>query len=584
MNPLDEVYEIARHYVHDYAPEVGEECANQILGLIRARNLAQLCSLRERFPEALQSRVVYKHLMQLEAFFKKNSVFSDETICRSAAQKGFILNEKRCRIVNRRLDYYYAKRDRLDPDLDFKIRRMEEYVARVLGPISPFMEEIPRLVRFTSGASATAARKHSQPYRKVRKNPKVGSRCAKYASALSEYFGYGPTNNRITEWNRVEFVPKNWKTQRTIACEPMGNIPFQLAFDTYAKRRLRKVGIDLRNQSFNQELARLGSLDGSLATVDLEAASDTVAFNTVAWLFPQEWFKFLQDVRSPLWKGEDGTYHTYAKFSSMGNGSTFTIETLVFAAASYACGSRRFKVYGDDIVIEAELAEPLLRLLNFFGFRVNKDKSFSQGPFRESCGTNWYEGVDITPFYLRENPTRKTGLCHMVNGLASIALPGGRLWKYSLSIVKARGLRLVPFNADSTSGVWIDVGSAYSLKLITTRGYLTPCKKGALVGYKSDKPHRPRGDGIPKYKAYVAKTSVRCVADSRTLFLWHLQSMTGRGRVHREVHVNESIVTSGTPAYQRDLKYVSKRIRWLPPSEAVPDHLYWWSDEILREI
>jgi hypothetical protein len=99
-------------------------------------------------------------------------------------------------------------------------------------------------------------------------------------------------------------VPKNWKTFRTIACEPDGALPFQLAFDTFAKRRLRARGINLSDQSRNQLLAKEGSINGSLATIDLSSASDTVAFNTVALLFPTEWFDVLNAFRSTHWRSK----------------------------------------------------------------------------------------------------------------------------------------------------------------------------------------------------------------------------------------------------------------------------------------
>lgn len=34
------------------------------------------------------------------------------------------------------------------------------------------------------------------------------------------------------------------------------------------------------------------------------------------------------------------------------------------------------------------------------GFEVNRDKTFLFGPFRESCGTDWYQGVDVRPIVL----------------------------------------------------------------------------------------------------------------------------------------------------------------------------------------
>jgi hypothetical protein len=320
-------------------------------------------------------------------------------------------------------------------------------------------------------------------------------------------------------------------------------------------------------------------LENSLATVDLEAASDTVSFNTVTWLFPMEWYTFLNDVRSPQFKTSDGEIRNYAKFSSMGNGATFSVETLIFAAAAFAVGSKRFSVYGDDIIIESELYEPLFKLLRFFGFHINQEKTFTDGPFRESCGANWLNGVDITPFYLRDVPNRKCELSHMVNGLASIGLPEGRLWKRAKDIILSWNLRSVPFNGVSTSGVWIDVTTAYRKKLFRTRSH------------------------IQSYRVYLDKTATLRKTCSRTLFLWHLEVFRYRTEslsrrpgwqehffrgshsktwLQRRINSDlRGIATSRVPAYSR--KYVSKWVGWFPPAMAAPVHIYMWTEYVLRD-
>lgn len=578
-------YAVTQRYIQDYQAKLGADNFKILSGWVRSRSLSHLASCTSLLPNALSSRETMRTLMQVEAFFKKNSAFSTPE-CQTAAKLSFERGERICRITNRRLDYYFDKRDRLDPDLAKQWSCMERWISTVLGPYRTFLDDMPRLVRVTAGATSTSSRRLSQPYTKISKRPVCTPGAVPYLAALSEFFGYGRIGAKTRQWNRVETVPKNWKTDRTIACEPAGNIPLQLAFDTYAKRRLRtsRFRIDLSDQSRNQQMAHEASTTGSHATIDLSMASDTLAYNAVAALLPEDWFQYLASVRSPF--GRMGNkYVKYAKFSSMGNGATFALETLVFAAACVAVGAKDFSVYGDDIVIETELYPPLLRLLRFFGFVVNQDKSHFIGPFRESCGVNAYEGKDITPFYIRDISRLKAAWCHNVNGLASVALPGGRLESYLADLVHELELPLVPFNEDSMSGVFIDVHSAYS--------------EGLLYSHKPGKGRTPTYQAVG-YRGYKAKVGRRKVCDSRSLFLWHLDAFK-RKDGSRDVwdsyswrkeqithapspskrlpHIRESIERSWVPTSSH--KYVRKWVYWIPPVVGTPSNLYGWTDLLL---
>lgn len=576
MNPIDVTFDLSRHYVRDVADVLGTEISNKILGWIRQRNLPKLTSCCEGLGLTVVSPDLLRVLMQIEAFFKKNVHFSVAEQCEEAARLSFYKAEMLCRITNRRLDHYYIHRDRLDPDVEKWMTKAEMFIDRVLGSFEPFLDELPKLVRFTSGATLSRPRSKSLPFHKVSKKPECTPRAYPYLQSLSYFFGYGKLRGKPVLQNRVEVVRKNWKTDRTIACEPEGNIPLQLAFDTFAKRRLRmKTQIDLADQSRNQSEAKRGSIDGQVATVDLSMASDTISYNVVAWLFPTAWFNYLDDVRSPVASGKFGTF-PYAKFSSMGNGSTFAIETLIFASACHAVGSQTYQVYGDDITIETEKVEDLKRFMRFLGFVVNPDKSFAAGPFRESCGGNYLNGIDVTPFYLRDVGKRKAILCHNVNGLMSVSKPGGYLWDYLRLMVESEKLPLVPFNDDSLSGVWIDVPTSWTKRVIR-RG------PNWRWRYKAYKPH------VPQFLNF----------DLRNLFLWYLDryrigpfqgrripgqcptlSFNANGKVKDlgDVH----LIRSTYPAFSH--KYRRKWVHWVPPVAVAPVHLHWWTEFVIRNI
>jgi len=216
-------------------------------------------------------------------------------------------------------------------------------------------------------------------------------------------------------------VPKNADIDRCACKEPDINMFLQKGVGKHIRRRLLRHGQNLNDQSINRNLARLGSLDGSLATIDLSSASDTINSVVVEALLPTEWFEYLNDIRSPSVVVEGETIRT-AMFSSMGNGFTFELESLLFwslmKSVSYFRGNRGVvSVYGDDIIVPSGDYETYLWVLAQFGFIPNAKKSFGTGLFRESCGGHYFAGEDVTPFYLRKPPLLLTDLIRVCNQL-----------------------------------------------------------------------------------------------------------------------------------------------------------------------
>jgi len=167
--------------------------------------------------------------------------------------------------------------------------------------------------------------------------------------------------------------------------------------------RLKRIGIDLAEQDHNRERAKIGSVTGEWATIDLSSASDSIATEFVRELLPPEWFELLNSTRSLnyLVNGNKTRFH---KFCSMGNGFCFPLETLLFSAICHAAGAgepgKDFLVYGDDIIVRTEHVEKLLHLLSYCGFTPNSKKTFYNGSFRESCGADWFAGEDVRPYTL----------------------------------------------------------------------------------------------------------------------------------------------------------------------------------------
>lgn len=227
--------------------------------------------------------------------------------------------------------------------------------------------------------------------------------------------------------NRFATVPKTWKTDRAIAIEPAINVFYQLGLGSALRRSLkRNTGWDLDTaQEIHRRLARESSLSGEFATLDLSSASDTVCRNLVKLLLPPDWFVELDALRSPS-THVDGHWVLLEKFSSMGNGYTFELETLIFACLASTwlelngrpgvLGSDVY-VFGDDIIVPTEYAASLIPVLSYFGFTVNSQKTFVSGPFRESCGGDYWSGYDVRPWFRKESLEATIELIPSLNGL-----------------------------------------------------------------------------------------------------------------------------------------------------------------------
>lgn len=228
----------------------------------------------------------------------------------------------------------------------------------------------------------------------------------------------------VVEGNRLSCVPKNIDISRTICTEPTLNMWYQLGLGNIIRERLRSFfGIDLKYVAdVNRHMARLGSLnsDGrsSFSTIDLESASDSISLTLVDSLFPQWFSDILKYLRSPVSRLPDGSALTLNMVSTMGNGYTFPLQTLLFSAVVSAVYAQmgipqkrvnskepNWSVFGDDIIVRSDAFDRVVHVLGLFGFRVNAEKSFNKGPFRESCGCDFFKGHMVRGVYLKHLST-----------------------------------------------------------------------------------------------------------------------------------------------------------------------------------
>jgi hypothetical protein len=231
---------------------------------------------------------------------------------------------------------------------------------------------------------------------------------------------------------KVVSVPKTMKTSRIICVEPTAMQYAQQLTALRLIRSVQRVGLykhlNFYDQRPNQEAARVGSVLGNLATIDLSEASDrvTVKLTSIVFRHSPLLLRHLYGCRSTRAMMPDGSLIRLRKYASMGSALTFPVEAICFLMVCIAaiCDERKVfnrrgipkslrafdecrkdvLVFGDDIIVPTDCIERVAEYLEAFGLKVNSKKTFSKGGFRESCGHDYFRGVYVTPTYLRQDP------------------------------------------------------------------------------------------------------------------------------------------------------------------------------------
>lgn len=246
---------------------------------------------------------------------------------------------------------------------------------------------------------------------------------------------------RVVESSNYSFVNKTTTIARGTCTEPTVNMWFQLGMGACIDERLGKV-FNYQNDTqpfWNRVMARRGSIDGSVCTIDLKSASDLNALHILEEVCPRDmvtWLKLLRCGRTTFPTGESAVLNMV---STMGNGYTFSLMTLLFYSvvkSAYTiagipmndgrsdmagvtnpyCVSRNFSVFGDDIIVDRRAVRLVLRGLTLLGHIPNPDKTFVEGPFRESCGADYVNGVNVRGVYIKSLNTVQD-VCVAINTL-----------------------------------------------------------------------------------------------------------------------------------------------------------------------
>ncbi|DAD51483.1 TPA_asm: RNA-directed RNA polymerase [ssRNA phage Esthiorhiza.4_8] len=256
--------------------------------------------------------------------------------------------------------------------------------------------------------------------------------------------------------SKLAVVPKTHKGPRIIASEPTANQWIQQGLEDFLLDGYKKsyigTSINISDQTQNQQMARIASFGGS-ATIDLSAASDRLTCYVVERAFRKrpDILSAMMACRTPLLSNAIDKKHPkllkLKKFAMMGSALTFPVQSFVFycisvAAVLWTRGLQvtvdnirqvgvEVTVYGDDIIVPVDSCKVLVESLTSLALKVNSGKSFWTGKFRESCGTDWYDGVDVTPSYIRSDfdPAHPSSLSSVVEASNNFYKKG--LWAVS---------------------------------------------------------------------------------------------------------------------------------------------------------
>nr|QDH90786.1 MAG: RNA-dependent RNA polymerase [Leviviridae sp.] len=267
-----------------------------------------------------------------------------------------------------------------------------------------------------------------------------------------------PLNHEVA--SRLIQVPKTAKAPRLIAAEPTAHQFCQQLVWTFLRERIGELFmgsfINFRRQDLSSEMVIESSRDRSLATVDLSSASDRLTCWTVERVFRRNpsLLHALHAVRTRYTRDDISDVPGFLKlkkFASQGSATTFPVQSIVFLTLALGVSirgriswssiwkmSNQVRVFGDDIILPSRGYAPLLAVMESLQLKVNTNKSYVTGFFRESCGSEAYQGDDVTPV------KPKTVMADAPAAVQAVIDTSNNLWNKGFWNASDRLLHLVP--------------------------------------------------------------------------------------------------------------------------------------------
>lgn len=352
---------------------------------------------------------------------------------KKVAIEKFWESERECARANVRLDPYIHDRASEDcvPEISDYWDKVRRVVYRIIGGYPP------DTIDLRYGPGATFESRLLAVSRATKPNLTIGDKFQQFVStpsascyhslvyssaagrALVRAYPYqsGP---QFVRGNRFFTVPKDATTERGACAEPGVNVQVQLGLGRALRERLKRFGLDLTTGQLRHGQMAREALSRDLVTIDLKSASDCMSKKLVQLLLPDGWYTAVNAARSPLTLLE-GKWVLLEKFSSMGNGFTFELETLLFYAMCLACADYSdwadISVFGDDIIVPRSIARAVIAILAYAGFTTNARKTFTTGEFRESCGVDTFAGRDVRVFRWDSSPSGPLAWIAVHNGM-----------------------------------------------------------------------------------------------------------------------------------------------------------------------
>lgn len=494
------------HQVHDILRAIcsraGSPLAQQVLGHADKGEWLEIQKLHVD-PRNYESAFQYWVDAQCVDLCRKIDLRGDVDTAQAAVGT-FLETERDCYSVNRRIRTLLTAPEG-------KPREGEEafldFLVKWKGKIRYAMGKAPEIIEpgFSGGSTTATRRLFSTIIDKLSTTPDRYGHSAFdadiwfYTSAWGSIACERNLYPVTAHGNEYFVVPKNGLTGRSCCKEAPINLAMQLGLGTELRVRARKrLGIDLdHGAELHQQLAREGSVTGGWATLDMSSASDRWARELIRFLIDDVyWASYLNATRAThtLFGGK----RLYLeKFSSMGNGFTFELETILFATLALTVAEiekcdGEIHCYGDDLIVPTGLAPSVLMWLAQVGHKPNLRKSHISGPFRESCGGDFFRGEAVSTAKLEEIPKGPQHWISLANNLRRVA--GGRpeywglvapAWRKCLSFLprQVRDCRGPEHLGDQ---VIHDSPEYWTVKNGTVRAYSPVVAKRNLGFYKND--------------------------------------------------------------------------------------------------
>lgn len=398
------------------------------------------------------SRVVPSRVISYErAFLQAKALFSkaDDLPEIPGLEEEAITSFFGCEAKNKHTNNRILRREVSSPLL----YRMSVLLSEILGEFSELIWA--QYFRFGPGVSSTCRGSRSTILHKLYSHIECTPEALPLVRRGFEHFFQRYHHNAeytAVPSNLFLTVEKSYKERRGICISRHGNIPAQLALGYYMKEKLKPfINIDYQ-ADYHKKLVR--SQWSSIATIDLRKASQMIARRLPGEVFPPDWYEVMDTLRERSTVLPDGTVNYNEHFSAMGNGFTFEMETMLFYVAAKAAMQNAgvswkvLTVFGDDIIVDKQHARIVIDALIDLGFEINESKTFIDGPFKESCGTDTLYGHNVRPEFIRHNKGISSNevFYKLSNSILRMAANSGHGLCFDASFYRAwkRALRTIP--------------------------------------------------------------------------------------------------------------------------------------------